>query len=248
MKREEEYTSDEGKRRRDEDDEEEGFTKSKKIFRSPQKSKTSIQDDKMDKVMEMMQTMMQEMREIRVEQRNYQEEIRELRKESENIKGENEKLKAEMKLLQAKLESMDRDKRRNNIVISGLVMRDVQQDSLESEMKNFFKKNLELDPKLKTTKKIGVKTYIVELESEYEKFKVMKNKSKLKKCEGEIIYINDDMTKVQMEIKKKLREFGKEEKKAGKTVKEGFQKLIIDNVKYRWNEERGKIEKSKPKN
>ncbi|XP_044760184.1 probable inactive protein kinase DDB_G0270444 [Coccinella septempunctata] len=245
----EDYTSNEGKRRRDEDDEGEMFTTSKKVFRSPQKPRSSIvKDDKMDQMMEMMQVMIKEMREIREEQRNYQKEMKKLRKENEDIKEENEKLETEIKMINSKLESMDRDKRGNNIVISGLDINDIQQDSVETEMKNFFKKNLEIEPKFKATRKIGVKTYVVELETDSEKLKVMKNKSKLMKIRGEIVYINNDMTKAQREIQRKLRTFGKEEKNAGKNVKEGFQKLIIDNVRYRWNEERGKIEKSQPKN
>lgn len=246
--RNEEYTSDEGKRRREDDKEDEIFSRSKRIVRTPQKPKSNNNDDKMDKMMEMMQTMMQEIKEIRIEHRNYQEEMNKLREQNEQIKKDNEKLKTEMKIMHSKLEDMDRDKRRNNVVVSGLDMGNIQQDVLEGEMKKFFRKNMDIEPELKTTKKIGAKTYLIELGSVTEKIKVMRNKSKLRNYTDERVYINDDMTRTQREIQEKLRTVAREERKMGKSVREGFQKLIIDNVQYRWNDERGNIEKSKPKN
>jgi hypothetical protein len=77
-----------------------------------------------------------------------------------------------------------------------------------------------------------------------EKEKVMKQKGKLReKKETEKIFIDNDLTKQEREIQKKLRTIGKEERRQGKEVNVRYRKIItIEGVQWRWNEERERLE------
>lgn len=242
----EEYTSDEGKRKRNIDCGEGAFSKSKRILRTPQKPK--INEDKLDKMMEMMQVLMQDIKEIKIEQRSYQEEMKKIKEENAEIKKQNEELRTELKTIHSRLEYMDRDKRRHNIVVTGLTLDNIQQDMIEVEMKSFFRKNMEIEPKMKEIKKIGPKVHLIELEDGCEKREVMRNKAKLKNYRREKVFIMDDLTKKQRDIQRKLGKIAREEREKGKTVKEAFQKLFIDNIQYRWNDENECIEQLPSKN
>uniref|UniRef100_A0A6P7GQB1 Uncharacterized protein LOC114345469 n=1 Tax=Diabrotica virgifera virgifera TaxID=50390 RepID=A0A6P7GQB1_DIAVI len=99
-----------------------------------------------------------------------------------------------------------------------------------------------IEVKINEARKLGDKIYLVELDSKYEKMKIMKNTYKLKELPNRI-YINDDLTKREREIQSKIRATAKEEKIKGKIAKVGYQKLILDNEVWKWNREREKLEK-----
>ncbi|KAK9758999.1 hypothetical protein QE152_g331 [Popillia japonica] len=90
-------------------------------------------------------------------------------------------------------------------------------------LESTIEKSLGIQIKTKAVKKLGPKTYLIELTSIEDKIKIMKNKSKLKEYTEEKVYINDDMTKEEREIQEKIRRKAKEERMKGKTVKIGFQ-------------------------
>lgn len=81
-----------------------------------------------------------------------------------------------------------------------------------------------------------------------DKEKTMKNKSQLKNIKNARIYINNDLTKEEREKQKKIRQRAQQEKANGKTVKMGYNKLIIDGVEWKWNREKEDLEKSGTKN
>jgi hypothetical protein len=74
------------------------------------------------------------------------------------------------------------------------------------------------------------------------KEKVMKQKGKLREKKEEKIFIDNDFTKQERQIQKKLRIIAKEEKREGKEVKVGDRKIIIERLQWRWNEERKRLE------
>jgi predicted Zn-ribbon and HTH transcriptional regulator len=72
---------------------------------------------------------------------------------------------------------------------------------------------------------------------------VMKQNEKLRgKKEIEKIFIENCLTKQEREIYKKLRTIVKEEKREGKEMKVRYRKITIEEVRWRWNEERGRLE------
>ncbi|KAJ8666377.1 hypothetical protein QAD02_008039 [Eretmocerus hayati] len=77
-----------------------------------------------------------------------------------------------------------------------------------------------------------------ECESETMKKEVMMNKSKLK---GSEIYIENDMTCHQREVRRKLKEKANEARSQSKKATVKGEMLIIDSQVYKWNEMERKI-------
>jgi hypothetical protein len=72
---------------------------------------------------------------------------------------------------------------------------------------------------------------LVEMEEWSGKEKVIKLKGKLReKKKTEKIFIDNDITKPEREIQKKLGTIAKEEKREGKEVKVGYMKITIEGV------------------
>jgi hypothetical protein len=72
---------------------------------------------------------------------------------------------------------------------------------------------------------------LVEMEEWSGKEKVMKLKGKLReKKKTEKMFIDNDITKPEREIQKKLGTIAKEEKREGKEVKVGYRKISIEGV------------------
>jgi hypothetical protein len=58
-----------------------------------------------------------------------------------------------------------------------------------------------------------------------------------KKLKGQDIYIDDDLTKSEREIKKTLRKKGREEREKGNNeVKVGYQKIFINGNRIYWKD------------
>ena len=60
-----------------------------------------------------------------------------------------------------------------------------------------------------------------------DKLEILKNKKKLGRRP---IFIEDDFTRIELEIQKKLRDWAKEERSKGKQVIIGYQKIYVDGV------------------
>lgn len=91
-------------------------------------------------------------------------------------------------------------------------------DVLKEGLTSFIKQNLETDVSIESVHKLEVKTYLVKFGNKGEKWKVMKNKFKLRNMNENKIYIND-RTKGEMEIGGKIRARAKEEGNNGKSVR-----------------------------
>lgn len=243
------YSTDEKRRKKNTGDLAEIFTRSKKMMRTPERPSGKV-DDKLDKILVMLQALTQEVQELKMEQMELKEEFRKMKKENESIKRENAELNREFKLINEKLDALEREKRRNNVVVHGLKMDSKDQNILKEEMEQFIKKELNIDTDIKSAKNIGNKICLIEFNSTTEKEKVMKNKSKLKNRKDARVYINDDMTKAEREIQGVIRKTAKEEINKGNNIKIGFLKLIVNNEVWKWDKEKGLLEKvkNKPKN
>ncbi|XP_072377803.1 uncharacterized protein [Diabrotica undecimpunctata] len=150
-----------------------------------------------------------------------------------------------------KIEKLEREKKRKNVVIQGLNIDTNDQKLLREAVENFLKKELQVSVDVNGARKIGENTTLVELNSVKNKIEVMKNKNKLKNKTDERIYINDDMSKEEIIIQKEIRSKATAERYNGKNVKIGFQKLIIDGEICTWNNSQRQLVKDKnvkPKN
>lgn len=239
-------STDENKRKRStEKDDSESFTRSKKTPRTPTKFKTDEKDRRME---ELMRQMMEEIKAIRQENKSYKEEIIELRKENREMKSELAEIRKKVEDLATvewKLEKLEREKRKNNIVITGLELRTDNEQSMVKEIERMVRDKVGIDAQVKSAYQLNNKMIIVEVENFDKKLQILKNKHMLKAMEDKNIYISSDLTAKEREIQKIIRDRAKEERRNGKQVKSGYQKLEIDGNLWRWNHNEHRLIKSK---
>lgn len=239
------YSSEDGKRKRGED-EMFLFQKSKKTQRTPGKDKTKYEENKIDMITELVKEVLKEVKDIKQKQNDLQEEIKGIRQENEKLKEENRQIKNEMLEMKDTIERLEKERIRNNIVITGLKINTNIQEDMRNGIENFIQQKVGVDIKVKKAYRIGEKTCKVELEKEEEKRQVMKNKNKLKNCQ-ERIYINNELTKGEIEIQKEIKQIAEQERNKGKNTKIGFQKLKVEDQVWIWDKRERKM-KHIPKN
>ncbi|KAJ3662510.1 hypothetical protein Zmor_006855 [Zophobas morio] len=230
-----ENSTDEKGRKRMADQENNIFSRSAKTARTPGKKEKPTDGDKLEKIMEMMMQITTDIKEIRKENHEYKLELRGLKVENEKIKEDNLKLKQELEKVKERVEKLDRDNRKNNIVVSGWKGEIGTDKPLAANMEKFLGRIVEGEVAVKNAYQLGPKICLVELGKKEDKLKVMQNKKKLKNEGGDRIYINDDWTPEERDVNKKIREIAKEERNKGKQVKLGYSKLTIEGKTYRWN-------------
>lgn len=248
----EDYNSDETKRKRDDEAEYELFKRSRRTHRTP--AKTS--DDTMSQMMKLMKelavdvkeikseqitqgedtkTLKREIKELRREQMEYRKEIMELKDINEKAMVEINELRKEIEANNGRIERLENEKRKKNIVVQGMIVNTDDSSRLRVTMEKLLEEEVGVNVIVNTARKLGEKTCLVELNSEENKIKVMKNKSKLKNRAGDKIFINDDLNKEDRGIQSRIRQRANEEKRKGKHVKIGYKKLTIENEVWTWN-------------
>lgn len=181
--------------------------------------------------------------------KEWAKEKKELKQENEMIKAENKKIIEDLNDLKRSIERLDKEKRKNNIIISGLTIDTEDPIALKEGMTNMLETHLGIKTDIKRTQKIGSETCLIELGSEEEKVNILRNKNKLKNVKPEKIWISEDLTKREHQKVKALREIGREMREKGKKVKMGYNKVTVDGKEWRWNHEKEKVvEIAPPKN
>lgn len=215
------------------------FKKGKKLSRSPQESRKK-QDEKLDTLTELVKEILKDVKEVKQSQSALQDEIRELKRENNELKQENTEIKKDMENLKGIVERLEKNRIKNNVVITGLKIEKTDREYLKKEMEDFLINNIGTPIKVTNAFKLGPKTCKVELENTKEKNEVMKNKNKLKN-NSQKIYINNELTKTEMDIQKEIKKIAEQEKGKGKDIKMGFQKLIVDHQVWTWDKKAGKL-------
>ncbi|CAG9831357.1 unnamed protein product [Diabrotica balteata] len=146
-----------------------------------------------------------EITELKDQQSDYKDEIRKLRETNEKDIKQIGQLKKEITAANEKIENLEREKKRKNVVIQGLNIDTNDQKLLREAVENFLEKELQVSVDVNGVRKIGENTALVELNSVKNKIEVKKNKKKLKNKTDERIYINDDMSKEEIIIQKEIR-------------------------------------------
>lgn len=203
----------------------------------------------MDQLLNMMQEMKREQREMRKEirqnaeeQNRFNQELLKMKQENDNLKQENAQIRRENKLIRkelqeikADLQVIEKDRKKNNVVMSGIEINSEEPQEIRKIVTSFIKQNLKVNIQPKNVTKIGRKMYVIKMESAEDKKEIMQNKAKLKQMEDTKVYINDDLTKYERTKEKLIRLKALEEKEKGKNVKVGYNKLIVDGKVWRWN-------------
>lgn len=254
------YVTDESKKRSAEDNLGGRVEKSRKTHRTPTKQQR-MEEDKLDTLISMMKDMKQdqtliknELQQLRIEQKKFSDEIMSIKKENELlreenniIKQENMKIKQDMNDLKKNMEWLEKDKKKNNIVMSGLDVDKINNETMKTTLENFISKNLKVDIKIKSTAKLSSKTCLIEMANEEDKYKVMKNKSKLRNLSQQI-FINNDLTKQERNKHKQMKVIAAQEKNKGKNVKIGYNRIVVEGEEWRWNKNNETLEKRQAKN
>lgn len=196
--------------------------------------RTTTDLEKMEKIQEMFEKMMGEIKDIKTE-------IVEVKKNQEKMDiviQENRELKKQVEKLEQRVENMEKESKKRNLIVTGIKMDTNDNVTLKKAMETFTSKVLNVEAKIKSAKKIGENICLMEMESMEEKIKIMKVKNQLKHFKEERVYINDDLTEKERGIQKIIRGKEKEERSKGKNTKVGYQKLIVNGVMWKWNKDK----------
>lgn len=241
-------------REEDDSNEEDIFKRSKKIGRSPAKNQRKLEDN-LETLMEMMRKMGEkinemaaEIKETREEQKEYRKEMKDLIMENQNIKEENKKMKDIIRDMDTRLERMENEKRKNNVVVQGFKADTHNPEELKNNIAEFMEKELSIRVEIESATKMAEKTCLVRFKSYSDKKKVMMNKNKLRQKTEERFFINDDLSRKDRDIQKHIRIKAKEARELGNVTKIGYRKLFIGSEEWRWDneEEKLKINAKKP--
>lgn len=236
----EEGTGDERKRKKESPS---PFKRSKKMHRSPLKGEK--EEGENEELKKLLREMFTEIKAIRKENQEHREEISKLREVNELNKKELEELRGRVEHLENKIEFNEREKKRNNIIIRGLEMDTGSQERVKAGIAAFLQEKLGVKINIVKVQKINDYMAVVEVNGWEEKQEIMMRKGKLKEITDMKVYIDHDLTKKEQEIQQKIREISRQERKEGKEVRVGFNKLWINGEKWMWNRGKQILEKWK---
>lgn len=127
----------------------------------------------------------------------------------------------------------ERRERRKNMIIKGI---EIQGKNIKEEIEEWIKEKLGTVQTIKKAEKLVLDTnkrgkriegVLIRMQDLEKKREIMINRKNLK---GTNIFIDDDLTKKEREIQKKIRERAEEERKKGNRTRIGYQKLEINGV------------------
>lgn len=217
--------------------------RSKKGGQTPEKDEIKKQgksemEDLVKMIKEWKAELKADIKEVKDEVKNGQNEVKRLREEiktkEEKWDKEKQKLEERIEKLENNIEKQEKEKRKNNLIMTGLNETATDRESLKNIVERFLKNKLDIDTKIKTVQKIGQDKLIIEMDNWDEKMQVLKNKKKLVKDKEHKIYLDSDLTYNERKIQKKIRDYARIEKSNGANVKIRYQKLQINNTTLKW--------------
>lgn len=141
--------------------------------------------------------------------------------------------------LELRLDRIERQQKRNNIVVTGAVDNGIGQAStvIEQLLKSQLGLNVKVDSAFRVKGRSGAKI-VATLNSLDDKSAVMIAKKQLRVADGNSkIFISDDLIPKDEFIQYQGRIFAKKMREEGKDVKIGFKKVFVNNTPYIWDTE-----------
>lgn len=246
-----------------EEEEQRAFQRSRVVLRTPEKEDKSVEMEEIKRLImetnreitESKREIMSELVKFKTEVRNGMEEIRcnikKMREEITQNKGEinnigekinemEKKWEGEMEEVvnglhaaEEKIERTEKEKIRNNLVVTGFEAGTDDEDELKGTMESFIQRELQVEVKVRKAYKIGQRRQILEMQGWNDKLKILGEKRKLK---GTKIFIDSELTYREREIQRKIREIAKKERDGGATVKVKYMKLEINGRVLNWDD------------
>lgn len=167
---------------------------------------------------------------------NLNQRLDRLEKKFDAWEEEKTEIRNRQDALEARLERMERQTKRNNVVITGLPLQ--KERPARMVTKEFFKEKLNQEAPVIDAfyvKTRGGTKIVAKMASSDDKVAIMKSKRGASGLEK--VYIDDDLTKREEFIQFKARELKKSLKAQGQEAKVGFQKVYAGDKLFMWNEE-----------
>lgn len=196
------------------------------------KLKTEVRED-MKEIKENLEEMRKEIRQNKEDMKKVREEINRVRNDWE---GDREELVKRLQNAESKIEKAEKDKIRNNLVVTGVETD--SEETLRQRMEDMIEREIGIKTKVEKAYSIGQRRCIVEMCEWRDKIKVLKEKNRLK---GKKIFIDAELTRREREVQRELRDIAREERNKGATVKVRYQKLELNGVTMKWDEEGRKL-------
>lgn len=184
------------------------------------------------------ETLLQENKELKSKTENMQKEI-------DNLKDEKINLNIRITQLERAIERDDKQKRKENIIIKGSQFKE---ENLKEEITQYLKEKLEIEVEIIEAYPIGKganRNILAKLKNFNQKLNILKNKKKL---QNEKVYIQSDFTEHEREVQRILRDMAKEHREQGNNVRIGYFYIIINKVRYDWDDTTQKLIERTPKN
>lgn len=254
-----EKNNEEGKRKRY-DAESNVFEKSKKVFRNPKPYEKTEDDGELKEMMlelladnkrkaketeemkALMESMVNEIKGMREENKEDRKQIKALTKENERINKEMIDMKQQIKNMEITLERVQKQEKKNNLIVKGLTIENEDEEEVKTYIGNFIQNELDIEVDITNTTMISNKIHVIKVKSFKQKMEILKNKNKLKRKKGDKVYLECDYTSKELENQKQMRIYGDIEKKKGRNVKLGYNFVVIDGKRIKWNDRMGKTE------
>lgn len=131
------------------------------------------------------------------------------------------------------LEKQERIERKNNIVLRGI---EISGEINKEKIGQLFRQKLGVN-RQPVWVKVNNNIIVIKMRNWEEKLEVMSHKKQLK---GSTIFLDNDLTKEEREIQRKIWQVAKGEREKGKDVKIGHQKIRIDGKWVYWQEQAGR--------
>lgn len=155
--------------------------------------------------------------------------FRDLEKKIVEVETVNKELQLKNANLEARMLFLEREGRKNSIVISGLKAKDAKDG--KEQFESMVTKTTGTNIALKNYRLINGGNRLVATCSDWEdKMIVMACKKNLKNQDQTPIYVDNDLPKEDRDVQSRIRSYAREYRKKGTAVQVGFRKVKIDGV------------------
>ena len=172
-----------------------------------------------------------------------------LEEKNNDLRNELQKVTRENELLVKRIDSLESHSRRNNLVITGVAMKNRSEtwEETEKTVLHLFKSNLNIDlppTAVERAHRLGTRgdapPIIVKLGFFKDRQRILESRKKLKDKNSKV-FIREDFTTRVRAVRAKLAEFCRQQREMGKSPKMVFDHVYIDGHRYDLDERSGMV-------
>lgn len=137
-------------------------------------------------------------------------------------------------------EDRERNRRRHNVIVSGLVIPSDNETTIKAVTQQFFASELGVQTHVRKVMRVKPDLHIVQVANEIDKSRILRNKYSLFQ-RGISVLLYPDRTRHEMRVQFEISKYAKDEIEKGSNVKFGYRSLIVNRQKWVWNDEQEKL-------